>query len=116
MRQGRRVSEPIDPQRAVDFILRNAPRMGAAKGQRIRLEEFRKSKKALLMAASALPSVAAREQYAYAHAEYLEVLDAIGAAVELEETLRWQMLAAQIKVEVWRSQEASNRNQDRAAR
>jgi hypothetical protein len=35
--------------------------------------------------------------------------------VEVEEQLRWTLIAAQARVEIWRSQEASNRLQDRAA-
>jgi len=36
------------PHSAVDFIIKNAPRYGKAKGHRIQIEEFRKSKKSLL--------------------------------------------------------------------
>lgn len=45
------MSEPKDPQEAVDYMLRTAPRFALARAQRLYLEEFRKSKKALLMAA-----------------------------------------------------------------
>jgi hypothetical protein len=44
------------------------------------------------------------------------MLLALKEAVKIEESLRWQQIAAQLRVEVWRSQEASNRNIDRAAR
>ena len=37
------------PNAAVDFILKNSPDFAKAKAKRIYLEEFRKSKKALLM-------------------------------------------------------------------
>ena len=37
------------PYKTVDFILENAPRYAKAKAERIYLEEFRKTKKALLM-------------------------------------------------------------------
>lgn len=105
-----------DPNRAVDFIVTNAPKFAAAKAQRVYLEEFRKSKKALLMAQSTDKAVNAREQYAYAHEDYLGLLGGLKAAIEIEEELRWKLIAAQIRVEVWRSQEASNRNQDRSTR
>ena len=58
----------------------------------------------------------AREQYAYAHHEYREVLVGIGEAIEVEETLKWKLAAAQLSIEIWRSREASNRNQDRTMR
>jgi hypothetical protein len=105
-----------DPNRAVDFIVSNAGKFAAAKAQRVYLEEFRKSKKAILMAQSQAKTSAEREQHAYAHEDYLGLLGGLKAAVEVEEELRWRLEAARIRVEVWRSQEASNRNQDRATR
>jgi hypothetical protein len=44
-----------------------------------------------------------------AHPKYIEVLNGLRVAVENEEKLRWLMVAAQVKVEVWRSYEASKR-------
>ena len=42
-----------DPNRAVDYVIANAGKFAAAKAQRVYLEEFRKSKKAILMGQSA---------------------------------------------------------------
>ena len=106
----------IDPNKAVDYIRDNAGRFADAKADRVYLEEFRKSKKALLMAQSDASSAVSREQYAYSHSEYLALLDGLKAAVQIEETVRWEMIAAQARVEVWRTQEASNRNQDKVMR
>ena len=61
-------------------------------------------------------AVNAREQYAYSHPEYIALLEGLKAAVEVEEQLRWAQIAAQLRVEIWRSQEASNRAQDRVMR
>lgn len=104
----------IDPNKAVDYIIANAAKFAEAKAQRVFLEEFRKSKKAILMGQSSAEAANAREQYAYSHPEYVALLDGLKAAVEVEEKLRWELLAAQIRVEVWRSQEATARAQDRA--
>jgi hypothetical protein len=41
------------------------------------------------------------------------VLDGLKEAVEEAERLRWMLVAAQARIDVWRSQEASNRNIDR---
>lgn len=106
----------IDPHKAVDYILKEAPNYAAAKAQRVYLEEFRKSKKALLMGESPESSAVAREQYAYAHPDYIGVIDGLKVAVEREETLKWSLTAAQLRVEVWRTSEASNRAQDRSTR
>ncbi len=105
-----------DPNKAVDFILANAGKFAAAKSQRVYLEEFRKSKKAILMGQSPAKSAVEREQYAYAHEDYLGLLGGLKAAIEIEESLKWNLVAAQIRVEIWRTNEASNRGQDRATR
>lgn len=107
---------PIDPNKAVDFLLANAGKFAEAKATRVHLEEFRKSKKAILMNECAEKAVNAREQYAYSHPEYIGLLDGLKVAVETEERLRWEQIAAQLRVEVWRSQEASNRGQERTMR
>ena len=59
---------------------------------------------------------AAQERDAYAHPEYLALLEGLKHAVETEEQLRWTLIAAQARVEIYRTQEASNRMQDKAAR
>jgi hypothetical protein len=106
----------IDPNKAVDFLLKNAEKYAQAKAQRVYIEEFRKSKKALLMAECQEKAANAREQYAYSHPEYVSLLEGLRDAVQIEEELRWQQIAAQLRVEVWRSQNASNRLQDRTMR
>ena len=110
------MADQIDPNKAVDYIIANAGKYAQAKAQRVYLEHFRSSKKALLMAACTEKAANAREQYAYSHPEYIALLDGLKSAVEVEETLRWQQIAAQLRVEIWRSQEASNRSQDRVMR
>lgn len=105
-----------DPDKAVDYIIANAGKFAQAKAQRVYLEEFRKSKKALLMGQSTAKAAVEREQYAYAHEDYLGLLGGIKAAVEVEEDLRWKLIAAQLRVEIWRTKEASNRGRDRATR
>lgn len=98
--------------RALDFIRDQAPVMAAAKADRVQLEEFRKSKKALLMQKAeeeGHKSAAIQERQAYAHPEYIEFLNALAAAVEKEEKLRWLMKAAELKIECWRSLESTRR-------
>lgn len=109
------IERNTDPHLAVDYILANSRKFAEAKAQRVYLEEFRKSKKAMLMAASKEATAVAREQEAYAHPEYVALLEGIREAVEVEERLRWELIAAQARIEVWRSQEASNRFIDKVA-
>lgn len=103
-----------DPNKAVDYILANAGKFAAAKAQRVYLEEFRKSKKAILCGQSSAKTVQERESYAYSHEDYLALLGGLKAAIEIEETLRWSLIAAQARIEIWRTQSANNRATDRA--
>ena len=57
----------IDPQKAVDYLRDNAEKYAEAKASRVYLEEFRKSKKSLLMLQSDEKTQAGKEAYAYAH-------------------------------------------------
>ena len=108
------MSKPIDPQAAIETMWKTAPRLAKAKAERVYMEEYRKSLKALLMKSSGQKTTAAQETEAYAHPDYIKHLAGLQAAVEAEETLRWQMVATEAAVEVWRSQEASNRRIDKA--
>jgi hypothetical protein len=104
-----------DPHKAVEFILANASAYAQAKGNRIYIENFLRSKKSLLMAQSDAKTVADREAFAYAHPEYIELVSGLRAAVEQEEGIKWKLTAAQACVEIYRTQSANNRAQDRAA-
>ena len=105
------------PEEAAQTIRDKAPAYGEAKAQRVYLDEFRKSKKALLMKnALEMGYEAANEQEreAYADPAYLQLLKGLAAAIEKEETLRWEIEAARLDIEIWRTREATNRMQDRA--
>lgn len=104
----------VNPHEAVDYIIRNAPKFAKAKAERVYIEEYRKSLKAILMKRSLETAVNAQEREAYSHQEYVELLEALKEATEVEEKLRWDLVAAQARIEIWRSQEASNRVQERS--
>jgi hypothetical protein len=59
-------------------------------------------------------SAAKAEMIAYSDPKYLELLDGLKVAVEAAEGLRWGLVSAQARIEVWRSLEASNRLMDRS--
>jgi hypothetical protein len=109
------MSKPIDPQAALESMWKTAPLLAKAKAERVYLEEYRKSLKAILMKGSNENSAVMQEREAYAHPDYISHLAGLQAAVEQEETLKWRMIASQAAVEIWRSQEASNRNMDRSS-
>jgi len=97
------------PQRAIQYLIDTSPLYAKAKSDRMYLEEFRKSRKAQLMSQAGTEVLGKQETYAYAHADYIEILQGIREAVELEEKYRWMMTAAQAKIEVWRTQQYSAR-------
>ena len=103
----------IDPQKAVDDMIRRAPQYAQAKADRVYLEEYRKTLKAILMRESTAKNAVDREAEAYASQRYIDHLEALKTAVEAEETHRWTLVAAQARVDVWRSQNAANRNIER---
>jgi len=103
-----------DPHKAVDYIIDNAKHFAKAKAERVYIEEYRKSLKALLMKRSMESAIGAQEREAYAHEEYIELLKGLKQAVEVEEKLRWDLIAAQARVEVWRTEQANNRAEGKA--
>lgn len=98
-----------DPHKAVDYILANAKNFAKAKAERVYIEEYRKSLKAMLMKRSMENAIGAQEREAYAHDEYVQLLQALKEATEIEEKLRWDLIGAQARVEIWRTEQANNR-------
>jgi hypothetical protein len=108
------MSQERDPHKAVDYIIANATRFAKAKSERVYLEEYRKSLKAILMKRSMEDTIGGQEREAYAHDEYKQLLEGLKVAIEMEERLRWDLIAAQARVEVWRTEQASARVEMRA--
>jgi hypothetical protein len=107
----------MKPEEAAQQIRDRAPIYGNAKAQRVYLEEFRKSKKALLMIeahSKGFEAANAQEREAYADPAYQKLLKGLAAAIEQEETLKWEIEAARLDIEIWRTREATNRMQDRS--
>jgi hypothetical protein len=108
----------IDPNDAIDFMIANSKKYAQAKANRIYVEEYRKTMKAELCKqalVAGIEAVNAQEREAYSAPAYKSHLEAIRSAVEEEERLRWMMVAAQARIDVWRSMEASNRALEKAA-
>ena len=103
----------IDPNDAIEYIFKYGKRHAKAKAERIYLEEYRKSLKAILMKRSLENTVNAQEREAYSDPEYTQHLKALQAAVETEEEIRWGLIAAQARIEVFRTQSANDRAMDK---
>jgi hypothetical protein len=101
------------PYKAIEFIQENAPKYAKSKSERIYIENFLRTKKALLMKEAmqmGFESAAAQEREAYAHPEYQELLKGLAAACEQEEALKWLLTGATLKTEIWRTESANERN------
>lgn len=103
-----------NPHRAIEFLIETAPLYSKAKATRMYLEEFRKSRKAQLMSQAGTEVLGKQETYAYAHPDYIEILEGIREAVETEEKYRWLMTAAQARIECWRTEQYSARIEQKA--
>jgi hypothetical protein len=102
----------IDPEQSAQDIRDKAHAYGQAKAQRVYLEEFRRSKKAMLMKdcyTMGVEAANAQEREALADPEYVQLLKGLMAAVENEETLKWEIEAARLEIEIWRTRQATAR-------
>lgn len=102
-----------DPNDAIDFIFKTAPAYAKAKGELAQFEAFKHSLKAIEMAKSEATAINAKEMDAYKSQAYQELCEAIGLATEEVEALRWQLEAAKMRFEAWRTEQANNRNIER---
>lgn len=96
-------------QKAVDFLRDNAPNAAKCKAERIYLEEYRKSLKAIIMTNWTDLPVSAQERQAYQSEVYVDHLRAMKTAVFEDEKQRFLMKAAEAKIEAWRSMNANMR-------
>jgi hypothetical protein len=103
-----------EPTRAIQYLIDTAPLYAKAKADRMYLEEYRKSIKAQLMSQSGTEVLGKQETFAYAHRDYVGILEGIRQAVEKEENYRWLMTAAQARIEVWRTEQYSARMEIKA--
>lgn len=109
------MNDEISPFKALDFIRDNAVKYAQAKANVVYMTEYRKTMKATLMnEAYEAKTQSEKESYAYAHPRYIEHLKALQEAVSEAEALRWLMVAAEAKIEVWRSLESSARAEGRS--
>lgn len=106
----------FDPHDAIDYIYKQAPEYGKAKGRVAELEAYKSSLKAILMKQSYETSIGAQEREAYAHPDYQNLCKAIGEATEQAEVYKWRLESAKMRFEAWRTEQASNRQIEKLTR
>lgn len=104
-------------ERRMDDLRKTAKQYSIAYSTKEHLEEFKKSKLALLMKQAerdGFATAAAQEREARAHDDYLKLLDGLRAATEESMALLWELKIAEIGAEVWRTKEANKRAERKA--
>jgi hypothetical protein len=97
-------------QKAVDWLRDNAEEAAKRKAERIYLEEFRKSLKAIIMKENITATVSAQERDAYADPRYIAHLETMRMAIKADEKIKFMRVAAEAKIEAWRSMNANYRS------
>lgn len=99
-------------ERRLNELRDTAKEYSIAYAQKEYLEEFKKSKLAILMKQAerdGFATSAAQEREARASKDYQDLLTGLQAATEKSESLRWELKIAEIGAEVWRTKEANKR-------
>ena len=101
-------------EKALNFLRDRGKEHSIALAQKEYLKEFRKAKIALLMVEAeknGISVVGKQDVYARSHPEYQELLRGYEVAVQKEAELRHLLKAAELKVEVWRTQQSTRRTE-----
>jgi len=109
------VISEADVEKAIDWLRDNARPAAQAKAERIYLDEYKKTIEAqLICEATGSSSMKAAEAIARASPRYIAHLQAMKIAIENDEAMRWLMVAAEAKIEAWRTQQANARAEGKA--
>ena len=92
-----------DVQKSLDFLRDTSENAAKYKAERIYLDEYRKSLKALLMKNHLDLPVSAQEREAYASPVYIQHLESLKIAIERDEKQRFLRVSAEAKIEAWRT-------------
>ena len=104
------MSDPIE--KRLHELRETAGQYSKAYAEREYLDEFKKSKLAILMKQAekeGFSTAAAQEREARAHPEYLQLIDGLRVATELSERLRWTLRIAEIGASLYQTRRADER-------
>ncbi len=98
-----------DIEKAVQYLVDSASKTAQDRANRLHMEEYRKSLKALLMRQWADLALSAQERNAYAHPKYTQHLEALKTAIEIDEKNRYLRSAAEAKIKYYQTLSANTR-------
>jgi len=96
-------------EKSLDYLRDNARAAAQAKANREYLDEYRKVLKAQIMRENDKESLGAQEARAMADKRYITHLEAFKEAIERDEYYRWMKVAAEAKIEAWRTMSSNER-------
>lgn len=93
----------------LDKIEKIAPMYAKAKAETYQLTEYKKTQRSVLYSRAIGKTVSDKENWVSMQPEITKTIDGIAVAIENEERLRWELKIAELKIEVWRTEQANRR-------
>jgi hypothetical protein len=106
----------IDPNKEIQDIIDLIDDYAYADSRLAWLESYKSALKALKMKDSSSPSIAGKEMDALASDEYLQYCHDLNEAKRKHTSLKLTIETAKMKVEVWRTEQATNRQIEKITR
>ena len=86
-----------------------APQYATAKALSFQAQEWKKTQRSILYSQAVGKTVADKEHWVALQSAVAVANEGIAAAISNEEKLRWDLKQAELKIEIWRTQQASAR-------
>src|SRR5690349_17968731 len=96
-------------EKALDYLRDTAEGAAKSRAERLYLEDYSRVLRATIMAEHLAEPVNAQERYAYSDLRYKNHLEGLKIAIYEDEKARFLREAAAVKIEVWRSIQANER-------
>ena len=95
-----------DAQQKIEEI---APKYAASKAESFQSQEWKKTQRSLLYSKAVGKTVADKEHWVQIQSAVRTANEGIATSIENEEKLRWELKQEELKIEIWRTQQASAR-------
>ena len=86
-----------------------APQYATAKALSFQAQEWKKTQRSILYSQAVGKTVADKEHWVAVQSAVAVANEGIAAAISNEEKLRWDLKQAELKIEIWRTHQASAR-------
>lgn len=96
-------------EKALDFLRDTAEECARKRAERLYMEDYSKALRAEIMSEHLAEPVNAQERYAFSDVRYRNHLEALKTAIYEDEKARFLREAAAVKIEIWRSEQANER-------